>query len=1156
MKTKSLFIMIACLLMGMKATALTFTIDDIQYTTTGATSTSSVSVYGYTGSSGYVTIPGVVTNDGTTYTVTKINDRAFQNKEIYTMTLPAPLESIGQYAFAGTKISEILIPGNVTVIGYYAFKDCTRLETIYWYLADGKTIQNSNRSTWFSGCDILGDVYLYGTAWDDSVWPEPPASANGNVYYYVATSIKSLKSTLSSNTLKHYEVNVEGSFYSGCYTEYKVSSKSNVTFYRQDGSYNYASDHGKQCSMTSANTDILYCSNGSSYKRFNSRRAGTTTVDVKYRGVTLQTGISITVNATQCTGVTLSPSSKDLKVGAKLTLTPTVTAERTIAFDGGTWTSSNTAVATVAVNGKNGNVTAKAPGTAIITYTAAYLTGTNTATCTVTVTENDIANLKLNGGAATIRVNLDKAQTFSNPPIYYQYFYLHPTFDFEGNKSVIELKWTTDNKNVVDPQITSNGELQAVMTLDQPGTANVTCSHTNSDGKAVKATIKVTAYRPDISSFTFNESTYQVVKGSTKNASVSFTSEDAPEDVKITYSVADESIATFADGVLTGVKNGTTTITASHVQNDGTTVTATANITVADFFISSFSLSQSSLVVAPGQTANLEPIAVGAGDHTLTYKWETSNDKVATVDNTGKVTTLAYGSALVTCTVNQTGDKATCRVTVQNPEVIYVGNVYYKKADEGESASLVVTNCAGGTPLDMAADNYDYSGSVLIPATVTHEGKTYDVTAISPYAFYNQADLQTLVIPTSVLVFDQSACEGAKNLARVFFDSKEGGLQRINNRAFYGCEKLNMVDLPNSTTGIYKQAFQNCDALSDITLSTSLTYIDEQAFADCPVLNNVNLPDTELNIQISAFQNDVALTSVTLPARLQGLGASAFEGCTALKEVTFLTAKDHKFTVGADAFAGTAVERVNIAHLESWIQTNFSNPASNPASISHHIYQGGTEIINAFVPEGPKAMNNYAFYGCSSLKTLQLPSTLQTVNDYTLNGCTALEQVCVLAKNPPYFAGTGDPTQMNNVFQKAVLSVLSGRDAAYRSDTWWGRFKTINGSATGAKCATPTIAYSGGKLVFTSSTSGAGFVYDVQVADAKEGSTGGNVDVTAVYRVSVYATKAGMTNSDTATLDITVGSGGGSGLKGDVNMDGKVTITDAVAVVDIILGAE
>ena len=572
---------------------------------------------------------------------------------------------------------------------------------------------------------------------------------------------------------------------------------------------------------------------------------------------------------------------------------------------------------------------------------------------------------------------------------------------------------------------------------------------------------------------------------------------------------------------------------------------------VGDFSITEFKLNPSSSVMSLGQVVTLEPIATGAGDHTLTYKWETSNKNVATIDNTGKATAVNYGSALITCTVNETGDKATCRVTVCKGGIIYAGNIFYKMS--ADNTSLEVTNCAGGVPSDLTADCYEYAGTVFVPATVTHEGKTYNVTAISPFAFYNQADLQVLSIPESVKVIDASACEGAKNLARVFFDSKDGGLVRINDRAFFGCKKLDQIDLPNTTTGIYKSAFQNCDALSDITLSTSLAYIDELAFADCKVLNNITLPDTKLNINIAAFLNDVALTSITLPARLQGLGASAFEGCSALAEVTFLTAKDHQFTVGADAFTGTAVERVIIANLDSWIQINFSNPAANPASIAHHIYnKEGDEIINAVVPEGPIAMNNNVFYGCSALKSLQLPSTLKTVNDNTLYGCMSLETVKVRAVNPPYFAGTGDPTEMDNVFSKAQLIVPAGTDTKYKADTWWNRFKSVSGSMTDAQCAKPTISYSGNKLTFSCATAGVDFVYDIKVVDAK-GGNGNNVAMTTVYAVSVYATKAGMADSDIVTQNVTVG-GSGSGLKGDVDGDGSVDVNDVQTTINIILG--
>ena len=98
------------------------------------------------------------------------------------------------------------------------------------------------------------------------------------------------------------------------------------------------------------------------------------------------------------------------------------------------------------------------------------------------------------------------------------------------------------------------------------------------------------------------------------------------------------------------------------------------------------------------------------------------------------------------------------------------------------------------------------------------------------------------------------------------------------------------------------------------------------------------------------------------------------------------------------------------------------------------------------------------------------------------------------------------------------------------------------------KCATPTISYANGKVLFTCETEGVDFVSN---AEPVGGTTYENGEMTlpTTYRVSVYAKKDGFQDSDTAIKEVTVTGG----LTGDVNNDGKVTITDAVSVVNIIL---
>ncbi len=104
---------------------------------------------------------------------------------------------------------------------------------------------------------------------------------------------------------------------------------------------------------------------------------------------------------------------------------------------------------------------------------------------------------------------------------------------------------------------------------------------------------------------------------------------------------------------------------------------------------------------------------------------------------------------------------------------------------------------------------------------------------------------------------------------------------------------------------------------------------------------------------------------------------------------------------------------------------------------------------------------------------------------------------------------------------------------------------TIAGSGTGEKCATPTITINNGTLTFSSATAGAVCRYEITRAGEGNSVT---LPATSDYVVKVWATKAGYLDSDVATTTINM-------KQGDVNGDGGVSITDAVAVVNIILNS-
>ena len=227
----------------------------------------------------------------------------------------------------------------------------------------------------------------------------------------------------------------------------------------------------------------------------------------------------------------------------------------------------------------------------------------------------------------------------------------------------------------------------------------------------------------------------------------------------------------------------------------------------------------------------------------------------------------------------------------------------------------------------------------------------------------------------------------------------------VGHDAFYRCNQVTSVTLPEAVTAIGEWAFGKCHGLTSFTLPASVTAIDRYAFARCYGLTSVTISDGVTEIPYGCFYKDSLLAEVNLPAGLTRIGDLAFADCIALQTINF---PDSLRSIGNYAFKGCAGPA--LVNLPTGLTTLGSSAFYGCDSISTVIIPGSVHTISRFafarcnnlhfvqLAEGVDTIGYAAFLECGNLLYINYPTTLKVIGDFAFQYDSSLSSTLVLSE--------------------------------------------------------------------------------------------------------------------------------------------------------------
>lgn len=376
-----------------------------------------------------------------------------------------------------------------------------------------------------------------------------------------------------------------------------------------------------------------------------------------------------------------------------------------------------------------------------------------------------------------------------------------------------------------------------------------------------------------------------------------------------------------------------------------------------------------------------------------------------------------YLRLLIFCLLCIVGNKSYAYYDKQN---VKIDGIYYNLNTSDKIAEVT---------------SHSYSGSIIIPSTISYNGNNYSVTGIGDWAFRDCSGLNSITIPSSVNI--------------------------IGKRAFHGCTGLTNVNIPNNNvTTIGYAAFCGCSGLSEIAIGNHVTTIDAYAFLHCTNITEISIPNSVTSIGFHAFGYCEKLKEIVIPKNVTEIKGSLFDGNISLEKIVV---EDDNPNYDSRDDCNAIIEKSTKTLLCGCKKTIIPQSVN---IISDYAFSGCMDISNMTIPLGVITIGKGAFWGCgltdldipisvtsigerafqqcSALKSISIPLSVKNIGSYAFYDCTELTNITSNILNPftvdeSAFQLLGDSDNPIT----ASLNVPIGTKEKYQTTAGWNKFQNI-----------------------------------------------------------------------------------------------------------------